>query len=220
MKYSLFCSFSLFLIAAFLPMPLCAQKAPASNTSPNPYKVYQGAGNIGEEKGGRVCFAYGKAEHCWNARDGYSDVTAKPIILASGRRLILVTAISMGASDGTMDLVLLDEHNQQPVNLLPPVEITSANSGQWSDWQIENLSPMPIIIIANNLWDDDNFTSNAESRAKAHHFEISGYTYDAATLKYKQRFEYESSNKYPGGKDVIALEKQTILARLKGAAGN
>ncbi len=207
------------LIAALLPLYFCAQNKQSSQTSPTPYKVYQGTGNIGEEKGGRVCFIYGKEEHCWNVGDYFSEVTAKPVMLPSGRRLILVTALSMGGSDGTIDLALLDEQNQQPVNLLPSVEITSANSGQWDEWQIQSLSPMPIILIANNLWDDDSFISNAESRAKVHHFEITAYFFDAAISKYKQRFEYKSSNKYSSGEDVIALEKQTILAKFRGAAG-
>lgn len=207
------------LTSTLLSTSVYAQKAPASNTSPTPYKVYQGSGNIMEEKGARVCFVYGNAEHCWNAGDYISEVTAKPITLLSGHRLILVTALSMGGSDGTIYLALLDEQNQQPVNLLPKAEITSANSGQWDDWEIENLSPMPIILIANNMWDDDIFISAAESRANAHRYGITAYTYDAAAAKYIQRFEYESSKKYPGGVNVIASEKQTILAMLKGAAG-
>jgi hypothetical protein len=211
------------LIFAFLFFTACKQKViatPAIPAHPAPYKVYQGVGDIGEEKGGRVCFVYGKEEHCWNAEDGFSEVKAKSIKLRTGRRLILVNSLSIGGSDGSIDLALLNEQNQQPVNLLPKAEITSANSGQWDDWEIENLSPMPIILIANNMWDDDNFISMAESRANAHRYTITAYTFDVAAAKYIQRFEYESSNKYSGDKDVLALEKPTILARLKGNAGN
>jgi hypothetical protein len=217
-----------FLIFAFLPITSCKPKTPTSTHTatqalpahPAPYKVYQGIGDIGEEKGGRVCFVYGKAEHCWNADYGFSEVKAKPIMLPSRSRLILVNALSMGGSDGTIDLALLDEQNQQPVNLLPKSEITSANSGQWDDWEIESVSPLPIIVIANNLWDDDIFISNADSRANAHRYGITVYTYDATSAKYIQRFEYKSNNKYAGDKDVLALEKPIILARLKRAQGN
>jgi hypothetical protein len=177
-----------FLLFVILTIPACKQKAPpaiqAIPAHPAPYKVYQGRVDIGEEKGGRVCFIYGKAEHCWNAEDGFSEVKAKPIKLSSGRRLILVSALSMEGSDGTIDLALLDEQNQQPVNLLPKVEITSANSGQWEHWEIENLSPMPVIAIANNLWDDDSNISNAEASANAHRYRIMAYTYDASAAKY------------------------------------
>ena len=218
------------LIAAFLPLSGCKQRAPVSQAAqtsndshrapagPPTYKVYQGSGNIGEETGGRVCFVYDKDEHCWNAGDGFSEVTAKPIKLSSGSRLIIVSALSMGGSDGTTDLALLREQNQQPVNLLPSAEITSANSGQWDSWQIEKLSPMPIILTANTVWSNDVNVSNANDRARAHQFEITAYTYDATTARYIPKVDYLTSRKYPGGKDVIALEKQTILAGLKGVS--
>jgi hypothetical protein len=171
-------------------------------TTQTPYKVYQGVQSPIDYKGARVCFVYGIAEHCWNAGDDISEVTAKPIKLASGRRLILVSALSMGGSDGTIDLALLDEQNQQPVNLLPSAEI---------------ISPMPIILTANTVWRADGNISNAEDRALAHQYAITVYTYYAAAAQYNQQFDYVTSRKYPGGKDVIALEKITILAKLKSA---
>jgi hypothetical protein len=208
------------LIGALLSLSGCKQKARLDTVDaplhPTPYKVYQGVGDLGEEKGGRVCLLYGKEEHCWNAGDGFSEMTDKSINLRSGRRLILVSAQSKGGSDGVIDLALLDEQNEQPVNLLPSAEISSANSGQWDYWQIENISPMPIILIANTVWSDDTNVSNAEDRKAAHQFKITAYAYDAAASRYIQRFEYESSKKYLG-EDVIALEKQTILKRLNGA---
>jgi hypothetical protein len=73
---------------------------------------------------------------------------------------------------------------------------------------------MPIIVTSDPVWGDD------ETRADAHQYRIKAYTINAKNSEYIQRFEYESSNKYPGDKDVLALEKPTILARLKGAAGN
>ncbi len=189
-------------------------------TTQTPYKVYQGVQSPDDYKGARVCLVYGADEHCWNAGDYISEVTAKPIKLRSGRRLILVSALSMGGSDGTIDLALLDEQNQQPVNLLPSAEITSANSGQWDDWQIESLSPMPIILTTNTIWSIDSNISLAEDRSNPHQFVITAYTYDTASAKYIDQVNYETSRKYSSGVNVIALEKQTILARLKGASGN
>jgi hypothetical protein len=183
-----------------------------------PYKVYQGIGDIGEQKGGRVCLDYGKDEHCWNAEDGFSEVRAKPIKLSSGRRLIMVSALSMGGSDGTIDLALLDEQNQQPVNLLPPVDIESANAGDWDTWQIENISPMPIILIADPVWSDNSNISNAEDRALAHQYGITVYTYDAAAARYIQQIDYVTSRKYHDDKDVLASEKPFILSKIKSAA--
>jgi predicted small lipoprotein YifL len=223
------------LVAALLSVAACKQKAPAVQpdhtqngihqdagriqasgrpTTQTPYKVYQGVGDIGEQKGGRVCFVYGKDEHCWNAEDGFSEVKAKPINLSSGRRLILVSALSMGGSDGTIDLALIEEQNRQPVNLLQQVEIASANAGQWDDWLIEDISPMPIILIAEPEWSADSNISNAEERALAHQYGITVYTYYTATAQYGERFSYVTSRKYDRG-DVIALEKTTILAKLK-----
>jgi hypothetical protein len=237
-KYYRYRFLSPVLMAALLSIPACKQKVPAVQadhtpygnhqdtgnikasgmpTTQTPYKVYQGVQSPIDYKGARVCFVYGIAEHCWNAGDDISEVTAKPIKLASGRRLILVSALSMGGSDGTIDLALLDEQNQQPVNLLPSAEITSANSGQWDDWQIESISPMPIILTANTVWRADGNISNAEDRALAHQYAITVYTYYAAAAQYNQQFDYVTSRKYPGGKDVIALEKITILAKLKSA---
>ena len=221
------------LIVALLCLPGCKQKAPSATMAaemlhnaqptqaapilPAPYKVYQGVGNIGEEKGGRVCFIYGKDEHCWNAGDGFSEIKAKPIKLPSGGRLLLVTALSMGGSDGTLDLVLLDERNQQPVNLLPQVELDSANAGQWDDLLIENLSSMPIIVNADPVWSDDNI-SNAEDRGRAHQFAITAYFYDKATARYSGPIYYVTNRRYSSGEDVIALEKPNLMAMLKGAA--
>ena len=116
-----------------------------------------------------------------------------------------------------MDLVLLDEQNQQPVNLLPKVELDSANAGQWDDLLIENLSPMPIIVNANPVWSDDNI-SNAEDRRRAHQFAITAYFYDKVTARYTGPINYVTSRKYSNGQDVIALEKPNIMAILKGAA--
>lgn len=207
-----------FLILAITPLVLsaCKGQAPARPAVPAPFKVYQGTGDIGEEKGGRVCFVYGKIENCWSAEDGFSDVRAKPIKLPSGGRLLLVSALSMGGSDGTIDLALLDERDQQPVNILPTAEISSANSGQWDHWQIESLSPMPIILTANVIWNDDSSLSNAEARAAAHQYQITVYTYKAKTLKYTQRLDYTTRRKYPSDKDVIELEKPIIIAMLNG----
>ncbi|MGP8225708.1 MAG: hypothetical protein ACLQGT_06090 [Terracidiphilus sp.] len=207
-------------IFALLSLSACKQKAPATlaaSAHPAPYKIYQGVGNIGEEKGGRVCFVYGKAEHCWNAGVEVSEVKAKPIKLPNGGRLLLVTALSMGGSDGTLDLVLLDEQNQQPVNLLPQVQLDSANAGQWEDLLSENLSPMPIIVKADPVWSDDNI-SNAEDRGRVHQFTITAYYYDKVTARYTGPVNYVTSRKYSDGEDVIALEKPNIMAMLKGAA--
>ena len=207
----------LFLMVTPLPLTSFAQRAAAVNAALTPYKVYQGGGNIGEEKGGRVCFVYGLAEHCWNAEDGFSEIEAKPIKLPSGGRLLLVTALSLGGSDGTLDLVLLDEQNQQPMNLLPHVELASANAGLWEYWQMENLSPMPIIVTADPVWSDDN-VSNAEEGSHSHEFAINAYFFDKATVQYIDQVNYVTSRKYSGGNDVILLEKPTIIAKLKGTA--
>jgi hypothetical protein len=238
--YRLFLPASLLLVA-MLPVSACKKEAPATQANPTPseahqgtasvaasggpttqtpYKVYQGVQSPYDYKGARVCLVYGKEEHCWNAGDYISEVTAKPITLRSGRRLILVTALSMGGSDGTLDLALLDEQSQQPVNLLPSVELASANAGQWDDWLIEEISPMPIILTADPVWSDDITLSNAEARAAAHQFGITTYSYNAAAAHYSPQLAYVTSGKYPGGKDVIALERPAIMAGLKGAAGN
>jgi len=195
-------------------------KAPAAQAAPAEYKVYQGVQSPidYDYKGARVCFVYGKEEHCWNAGDGFSEVTAKPIKLRSGRRLILVTALTMGGSDGTIDLVLLDEQNQQPVNLLPEVELDSANAGQWDDLLIEDLSPMPIILSADPVWSAD--ISNAEDRGRAHQFAITAYYYDQATARYTGPVNFMTSRKYSGGEDVLELEKPNIMSMLKRVAVN
>jgi hypothetical protein len=169
-----------------------------------------------EEKDARVCSVYGKAEHCWNAGDGISEVTAKPIMLSIGRRLLLVSALSMGGSDGTLCIALLDEQNQQPVNLLPQVEISSANSGEWEYLQIEKLSPMPIIVTADPVWNGVR-TSNVEGRSGAHQYIIRVFMYDASAGRYVQVVDYATSRKQPGGEDIIKSEKPSILTKLKGA---
>ncbi|MFZ1084622.1 MAG: hypothetical protein WAN35_06640 [Terracidiphilus sp.] len=207
-------------ITTLLFITACRQKAheiKAISTHPAPYKVYQGTGEFGEEKGGRVCFIYGNAEHCWNAGDGFNEVKAKPIKLPSGGRLLLVTALSMGGSDGTLDLALLDEQNQQPVNLLPRIELDSANAGQWDDLLIEDFSAMPIIVSADPVWSDDHIT-NTEDRGRYHQFALKAYFYDKATGRYTGPIRYLTSRKYSSSKNVIALEKPNILAVLKGAA--
>ena len=191
---------------------LRAEKAPSTTARPVRYTIHQGVGNLMEEKGARVCFVHKNGERCWEAGDGISEVTAKPIDLLSGRRLLLVTALSMGGSDGTIFLALLDEQNQRPVNLLPSAEISSANEGQWDCWQLEDVSQMPVILTADPVWGDE------ETRASAHLYKIKAYTYDVAISKYIQKLEYKSREKYSGGKDVIAMEKQTVIARLKGSA--
>jgi len=199
------------LTISLLSISACRQKTLTTNASlanPTPFSIYQGTGNIGEERGGRACFVYGKEEHCWNAGDGFSEVKAEPIELPSGGRLVLVSALSMGGSDGTISLALLEERNRQPVNLLPHVEISSSNDGEWDHWQIGDLSPMPVIVTADPVWGD------GETRSSTHQYRIEAYTYEDKSSTYIQRFQYQSSRKYSGGRDVITLEKPTILTRL------
>lgn len=199
------------LAVAMLVLPVRSQRPYANPAEPAPYVVYQGIGDLLEERAARVCFVYGVAENCWNAGGGITEVNAEPITLPSGHRLILVNSLLMEGSGGTVFLSLLDEQNQLPVNLLPRVELTSASKGTWGSWQIEGFSSMPVIATADPVLDED------EGRATAHRYAIRAYTFEEKTARYVQRFAYTSSRKYEGSDDVLAMERQAATAMLPDA---
>ena len=58
------------LAVAMLVLPVRSQRPYANPAEPAPYVVYQGIGDLLEERAARVCFVYGVAENCWNAGGG------------------------------------------------------------------------------------------------------------------------------------------------------
>jgi hypothetical protein len=128
--------------------------------------------------------------------------------------LTLFSATFSACGSGSLtDYSLLAIREGEFIDLLPTVRLS--NQSELSIWNVREVSPLPIILTADFLW---NF-EDGETHFSGHRYQIDVYTFDQASERYTHKLSYQTTRKYPGLDEaesirVIEPERQTILAKL------
>jgi hypothetical protein len=130
---------------------------------------------------------------------------------ASGEDLVLFSAHTMGGSGYAYEYALLQYNDRRLVNLLPRVRVS--NISDRALWNMPEISPMPIFLTADYLWEDGAHYGD-------HRYTIRAYRYDPVTSKYTQILSYDTRRTYPsaewpGTVHVVSAERGHISKLLQ-----
>ena len=99
------------------------------------------------------------------------------------------------------------------VNLLPYISVSF--QGERAMWTLDDISPMPVLVMADLYWDFDA----KETRWDDHRYFVEAYRYDAASGRYVFLFKYLAKKKYESGDSkpvrVLGPERDEIMRRLR-----
>jgi len=137
------------------------------------------------------------------------------VSICTGGSLVLFFADSGGGSGSAAKFALLRYHSDHPLyDLLP--NLVLSNQSDHALWNIPSVSPMPLLITADFLWEGG-------AHYGPHYYEIRAYRYNTKIDKYAQILKYRTSRKYRGFDNfdnpfrLLKFERATILRKL--AAG-
>ncbi len=141
----------------------------------------------------------------------YMDPKAIKTISASGEELVLFDAHTMGGSGYAYEYALLRYSNHKLTNLLPVIRVS--NISDRALWNVPEISPLPIFLTADFLWEDGAHYGD-------HRYTVRAYRYDTATAKYIQIVSYETvrtypSAEWPGMVHVLKAERGPIEGLLR-----
>jgi hypothetical protein len=170
-------------------------------------------------KPARICTGSTSSDHCYAppSEKLYTfglEPKAIPAGQINGQPLILFSAMFSGCGSGTLtDYSLLAIQNGEFVKLSPKIQLT--NQSEYKLWHLPQISPLPILVTADFLWD-----FKTETHFSQHRYAIHAYVFDQGAGKYLECFRFETTKKYPGLDDaeklnVLESEKPTILERLR-----
>ena len=170
-------------------------------------------------KSARICTGSAGTDHCYAppSEKLYTfglEPKAIPAGEINGQPLILFAATFDGCGSGTLtDYSLLAIRNGELVKLSPKIQLTNQSQNQF--WDLPQISPFPIFVTADFLWD-----SKTESHFSHHRYSIRAYVFDPAAGKYLEKAHFETAQKYPGLDDmeklnVLGPEKTSLISRLK-----
>jgi hypothetical protein len=185
------------------------------------FKVYPGTLDEGgfPVTGARLCTSEAKA-HCFALAPQVEEVRfvfglrpkSQRIKLDSGGSLVLFNANCGGGSgSGDRYVLLRSEPDGQIRSLLP--EILVSNQADVAVWDLPTVSPMPVFVTADALWEDGAHYS-------PHFFEVKTYVYDPIRDRYKLRRTYRTAHRYSGidnwdsPPEVLQKERVRIVGML------
>jgi len=162
--------------------------------------------------GSHKCFALPQLGKGNEAFFYYAKPTVRRVVAASGETLVLFSAGFQGGSGGSDEYVLLRFQQGKLINLLPA--ITLSNQSNHDLWDLPAISPMPLFVTADFLWEDGAHYGD-------HHYQIEVYSYDSQTSKYKRILRYRTPHRYRGFDNseddtvqVLRYERATIESKL------
>jgi hypothetical protein len=165
----------------------------------------------------KTCFALSPQKAKFNGEEMATQFGLMPegqrISIRAGGSLVLFFADSGGGSDSGVKFALLRYRRDQPLyDLLPEIELS--NQSDHALWDIPSLSPMPLLVTADFLWE------GPEGHYGRHFYEIHTYRYNANIDKYEQILKYQTKRKYRGFDNfddpfpLLKYEKSSILRKL------
>jgi hypothetical protein len=132
----------------------------------------------------------------------------------NGATWLLFSATFSGGGSGTLTryAILRPEENRF-INLLPDFALT--NQSDEAIWNEPALSPYPLLIAADFIWDFDA----GETHFSRHRFAVEAWRFDISQDRYVLAFSYKTMKKYLGldesdSANVIKPERAEILRRL------
>lgn len=220
------------MIAVLCSVAVEAQAAPMKPVLPFPgYKQMQGqVDKDGFPTSGAklcliatadVCFAMPSHPYPEADAKGVYEFGLEPkserLELPGGGALVLFTGTFSAGGSGTLErlVVLRYEADGSITNLLPYVAVT--NQSDRAMWQLPEMSPLPILVTADFLWD----FGSGETHLSKHFYQIHAYRYDASQDRYVEALSYKTAKRYPGLDDVervrvLVPEREEIVRRLRG----
>jgi hypothetical protein len=167
----------------------------------------------------RICTGSSGTEHCYAPPTEMLhtfglEPEALPIGDLNGQPLILFFATFSGCGSGTLtDYSLLTIRNGEFVKLSPKIQLT--NQSEYKLWDLPRISPQPILVTADFVWD-----FKTETHFSQHRYRIHAYLYDPKAGQYLEKFHFDTTKKYPGLDDVQEIhvldsEKPNVLTRLQ-----
>jgi hypothetical protein len=165
-----------------------------------------------------LCLATNQ-KRCYHFPAGKDDIliyTSQPraeeLATYKGETLVLFSAHYQGGSGSSDEFALLRFENGSFKNLLPKIVLSNISNHTY--WDIPAVSPMPLFVTSDFLWEDGAHYSD-------HRQQIIVYSYDPKTEEYKRILRYTTRKKYRGFDNteddvepVLENERQTIEDKL------
>ena len=168
----------------------------------------------------RICLGSTETDRCYTPPGSKENIfaldpAANQIGSVDGNPLIIFKADFSRCGNGLLsDYSLLTLRNGQWINLLPTIRLS--DQSQHNLWNLPNISPQPILVTADFIWNMDRH----ETREGLHNYLIQAFVYDPAKGHYKEALRYTTSKRYPGtdladAPGILAMEKPVLLKKLK-----
>jgi hypothetical protein len=181
----------------------------------NPYFATTGA-QLCLADGLKTCFRFSPQKTELNDEEMVTQFGLLPegqrVSIRAGGSLVLFFADSGGGSGSADRFALLRYRRDQPLyDLLPEIELS--NQSDHALWDIPRVSPMPLLMTADFLWENG-------AHYGSHHYEIRAYRYNADLDKYEQILKYQTKRKYRGFDNfddpfpLLRHERASILQKL------
>ena len=170
-------------------------------------------------KPAHICIGTTGFDHCYapHTEKTYTfglEPSATQIGTINNQPLILFSAMFSGCGSGTLtDYSLLTVRDGEFIKLSPKIQLT--NQSEYGIWHLNQISPFPVLVTADFLWD-----FKSETHFSHHRYAIHAYVYGPSADKYLEKLRFETTKKYPGLDDkeelkVLESEKPNVISRLQ-----
>jgi hypothetical protein len=168
-----------------------------------------------------ICIVGPPQRQCYTAPDDFGNSPKVTLVqLKKGMLAIFFEAASGGTSGWRVHFALLRPNAGKDLEDLFSSDIEISNQSHHAFWSDPAISNALIFVTADSEWGPD------EAHYDKHRFIVSAYTYKHQALTNDESYfledRYMTAKKYnlEAKDDVLASEKQEILARLKRLVSN
>lgn len=163
-----------------------------------------------------VCLEGPPQRQCYTAPKEFGNGPSVTVVqVEKDMPALLFSAATGGASGLAIHFALLRPGTGRDLQDLFPEDVSVSNQGQHSFWRETPISDAPIFVTADYVW------GPGEGHYGEHRYMISAYVHTPSSPFddgfYFLEDRYMTVHKYDleGGADVLASERQEILARLR-----
>jgi len=163
-----------------------------------------------------VCIEGPTQRQCYAAPERYGrHATVAIVDLEKGMPAIFFSVESGGVSGWSVHFALLRPGTGKDLENLFPIETSISNQGQHAFWNDPSLSEAPIFVTATYQY------GPGETHYSPHRYTISTWFLETEERYYFLADRYLTVRKYDvdAAEDILAGEKQEILARLRRVKG-
>jgi hypothetical protein len=163
-----------------------------------------------------VCLEGPPQRQCYTQpKDCGTNPTVSVVLVEQGMPALFFSAASGGVSGFLIHFALLRPGKGKGLQDLFTDDMSVSDQSQYAFWREPAVSDAPIFVTADYVWGPD------ESHHSEHRYIISAYVFQSSTLLdgrfYYIEDRYMTIRKYDveANADILAFEKQEILARLR-----